>query len=106
MAHVERVIMTEMGGVIGVGNAAMLPPAAAVASDGLRLLPGVLWRRFLCTLWLRLLCVLRLLLVLRRLGFPFALLPLLFLCKCRKGRCERYKHYCCADDWVVLHKCR
>ena len=51
MAHVERVIMTEMGSVIGVRNAAILPPAATVASNGLRLLPGGLLR--LCALWLR-----------------------------------------------------
>ena len=36
VAHVERVIMTEMGGVIGIRNAAILPPAATVASNGLR----------------------------------------------------------------------
>ena len=132
MAHMERVFMSEMGGVIGVRNAAILPSTATVASNCLCLLPGgllrlyalrlrvlctlrlcflcVLWRCFLRTLWLRLLrlyllCVLRLLLVLRRLGFSSAFLLLLFLCKCRKGGSEQYKHHCCADDSIVFHKC-
>ena len=72
MAHVERVVVTEMGTVIGVGNAAIMVavvPVAVVAvvatvvGNGLLLLPsglltaGALWLR-----WLRLLDALRLLL--------------------------------------------
>ncbi len=63
--HVERVVMTEMGTVIGVRNAAIMAGVAAtVVSNGLWLLPsgllsalwlcflGTLWLRFLGTLWL------------------------------------------------------
>jgi hypothetical protein len=66
---------------------------------------GALRLRFLRVLRLRFLCVLRLLLVLRRLGFSSALFLLLFLCECRKGGSEQYKHHCCADDSIVFHKC-
>ena len=109
MAHVERVIMTEMGGVIGVRNAAIIAPtsAATVASCGLCPLPGGLLRLcalrlcflcpllrlcFLCPL-LRLcsLCMLRLLLVLRWLSFlpASALFLVAFLCERRNGGCEK-----------------
>jgi len=55
MPHVEGVSLTEMGTVIGVGNAAVLA-AAAVASNGLCLLPSgrlCLALRLLRSLWLR-----------------------------------------------------
>ena len=102
--HVERVVVTEMGTVIGVRNAAIMAGVAAtVVSNGLWLLPsgllsalwlcflGALGLCFLGTLWLCFLCVLRLLLVLRRLRFSSAsaLFLLAFLCECRKGGSEK-----------------
>lgn len=60
--HVERVVVAEMGTVIGVGNSAIVATTTAtVVSNGLGLLPcgplcllGVLGLRRLGTLWLRL----------------------------------------------------
>jgi len=67
--HVERVAMTEMGAVIGVGNAAIMA-SATIGSNGPSLLPSGL---------LRLLGALRLLLALRLLGVLLRLLALRLL---------------------------
>ena len=105
--------MTEMGAVIGVGNAAIMA-SATIGSNGPSLLPSgllrllgalrlcplcALWLRLLgvlrlgllCALWLRLLGALRLRLVLRRLCFlsASALFLLAFLCEYRNGGCEK-----------------
>jgi len=102
--HVERVLVTEMGTVIGVRNAAIVA-AATVVSNGLWLLPcgplcllcvlwlltlrllGALWLLLclLCALWLLLclLCALRLLLcLLCALRLLFCLLCALRLLLC------------------------
>ena len=64
--HVERVAMTEMGTVIGVGNAAIMA-SATIGSNGPSLLPSGLLR-LLGALWLRFLRALLWLLALRLLG--------------------------------------
>jgi len=115
--HVERVVMTEMGTVMVVRNAAiMVAVVATVGSNGPWLL---LVLHLLCALWLLLvlcllcllrlllvlrllcalrllvvlclLCLLRLLLVLRLLCFSSAsaLFLLSFLCECRNGGSEK-----------------
>ena len=85
--HVERVIMTEMGFVTDVRNAAIVTPTvAAVVRNGLCLLPSGRLRlalRLLGTLWLRLaLCLLGTLwlrLALRLLGMLWLRLALCLL---------------------------
>jgi hypothetical protein len=51
-------VVTKMGTVTGVRNAAIVTSAATVAGNGLGLLSSGLLR--LCALWLRFLCTLRL----------------------------------------------
>ena len=100
--HVERVVMTEMGTVTVVRNAAIMGAVVATVGSNrpLRLLGALrlsLALRLLgalrLSLALRLLCALRLLLllrlVLRRLCFSSALLLLSFLSECRKGGSEK-----------------
>jgi hypothetical protein len=126
--HVERVVMTEIGAVMVVRNAAIVVAVvAAVGSNCPWLLlrrlcaPRLLFRllcalrlllRRLCALWLllRLLCALRLRLrllcllwlLLRLLCFfsASALFLLSFLCECRNGGSEKKKQNCCADDFI------
>ena len=96
--HVERVLMTEMGTVTGVRNAAIMA-SATVGSNGLSLLPSGLLCLLCALLWLRLLCALlwlRLLCALLRLCFLCALLWLRLLCALLRLR------LLCALLWLRL----